>query len=105
MSREDRTSSATGAYVVIGNIYLPDSALRMGARVRILAVPGDPAKAFVRGISRGGRVIDKWIASSRLRRLRVAWEPKPKKRQEWVTYETREEAARGTQEEGEADRG
>lgn len=73
-------------YVVVGNVRDPDSCLRMGARVVVEWVPGNPAKAQVRGLSRGGRRVTKWVPTRRLTKLRVAWEEKPR----WPTYATRE---------------
>ena len=75
-------------YGVVANVIAADSCLRMGARVVVEWVPGDPDKAHVRGLSRGGRRVSKWVATKRLGNFRVAWIAKP----EWATYSTREEA-------------
>lgn len=81
---------AEAGYVIVANVVDADSCLRKGARVVVEWLPGDPAKAQVRGLSRGGRVVTKWIATKRLGNFRPAWEHKPR----WGAYRTREEALR-----------
>ena len=71
------TAQTEGAYVIIGNLAEPDAALRLGARLVILQIPGSPEQVLVRGLSRGGRRIRKWIPASRVRDMRVAWEHRP----------------------------
>lgn len=52
-----------------------DRALRTGAKVWILGWNGDAENAQVRGISKGGRTITKYIRLKRLEKFRAAWIP------------------------------
>ncbi len=72
-------------YVIVANVASTDSALRLGARVVVEWIPGNPDHAQVRGLSRGGRRITKWVLTKRLKNFRVAWEEKPR----WPTYDTK----------------
>jgi hypothetical protein len=75
-------------YAIVANVSGADSCLRLGARVVVCSIPGNPAHVVVRGLSRGGRAVTKWVASSRLSNLRPAWEHKPPP----LSFETREGA-------------
>lgn len=63
----------SGAYAIVANVDAADSALRLGARVVVHNIPGNPEHIFVRGLSRGGRVIMKWTSRARLTNFRSAW--------------------------------
>jgi hypothetical protein len=82
----------TGAYALFANVVQPDSSLRLGAKVRIRSVPGEPANIEVRGMSRGGRMVTKWIRSNRLGNFRASWVPSSLGRWEGSTWPTRDEA-------------
>lgn len=58
---------------IVANVAAADSCLRLGARVVVLSIPGNPDHLLVRGISRGGRVVTKYTAWRRLKNYRVAW--------------------------------
>ena len=72
-----------GRYGVMANV-VDDKVLRRGARVWLVWVPGDPSSVQVEGLSLGGRVVQKWITTSRLRDFRVkcarSTRKKPRKR-------------------------
>lgn len=59
---------------IVANV-LSDRVLRTGARVWLHYVNGDAEKPIVTGVSKGGRVITKYIAFKRLTRFRAAWIP------------------------------
>lgn len=59
----------TGTWGIVAN-YEGDKVLRVGARVWVMFVPGDFDGTLVRGISHGGRVIEKWVRLKRLRDFR-----------------------------------
>lgn len=75
---------------IVANVDAPDSALRLGARVVVMCIPGNEAHVFVRGLSRGGRVIEKWTMSNRLTNIRPAYLHRP---HEWgCVFATRADA-------------
>lgn len=80
----------SGNYVIVANVMAADSCLRLGARVVVLSIPGNPAHVFVKGLSRSGRVIRKWTMRHRLHNFRAVWTFKP----EWSAFETKESAER-----------
>lgn len=77
-----------GKYAIVANVAGADSCLRFGARVVVQTIPGNPDHVEVRGLSRGGRPVTKWVVSSRLERFRPAWEHRPPP----LSFTTREEA-------------
>lgn len=80
------------AFGIAANVTRPDSCLRLGAKVWIESIPGNPDNMRVRGLSRGGRRIEKWVnAKHSLGNFRVAWMP-PKARLFCPTFPTREAA-------------
>lgn len=82
-----------GNYVIVANVAAADSSLRLGARVIVLGVPGNPDHVRVQGLSRGGRAISKWTMSKRLKSIRPAWEHRPPETCT-LSFATKEEAAR-----------
>lgn len=60
---------------IVANVCDSDSALRLGARVWIVNPFSGWHTGFVevRGISRGGRTIQKWISRQRLQNYRSCW--------------------------------
>lgn len=64
-------------YAIVANVADADSCLRFGARVVVHSIPGNPASVMVRGLSRGGRAVTKWVKAHRLENIRVAWEHNP----------------------------
>jgi len=80
-----------GAYAIVANIARADSCLRLGARVVVQRIPGNPDNVEVRGVSRNGRVVTKYVKASRLRDMRVAWEHQPPFA---LAFATREDAAK-----------
>ena len=66
-------STRDGGYALVANIAWSDSCLRTDARVVVLQAGGDGRAVQVRGVTRGGRVVTKWVARKRLDRVRVAW--------------------------------
>lgn len=82
----------TGRYVIVANVALPDSCLRMGARVVVCSVPGNPESVRVRGLTRGGRRVTKYTRLRGLTNLRAAWEHDP--RDEWMMFATKADAER-----------
>lgn len=79
------------AFVIVANVAAADSALRLGARVVIEEVNGDPDHVRVRGISRSGRVISKFLPLKRLKNLRPKWAHTT---EAWHTFASREDATR-----------
>lgn len=59
---------------LVANV-VSDRALRTGAKVWILGWNGDAENAQVRGISKGGKTITKYIKLKRLAKFRAAWIP------------------------------
>lgn len=60
---------------IVANVVYPDRCLRLGAKVWVLDIPGDPDRCKVRGLSRGGRVVTKWVTARRVGNVRVAFMP------------------------------
>lgn len=61
---------------VVANVRT-DASLRLGAKVWIVDGWGGGAweRVYVRGLSRPGETIRKWIAAKALENIRVAWVP------------------------------
>lgn len=79
---------------IVANVQA-DKALRIGAKVTILESHGDASQVKVRGCSKSGRVIEKYIPFKRLKNFRAAWIPE-KLRDEihhWHKFETKDKAA------------
>lgn len=81
-----------GRYVIVANVALPDSCLRLGARVVVCSIPGNPERCRVRGLSRGGRRVTKYTRTRGLKNFRVAWEHDP--HDEWYGFDSKEAAER-----------
>lgn len=79
-----------GNYVIVANVALPDSSLRMGARVVVLSIPGNPERVRVCGLSRGGRRVTKYTRTRGLKNIRAAWEYGPA--HDGCTFATKEAA-------------
>lgn len=77
-------------FVIHANVAKADAGLRLGSKVEVLSVPGDPERVEVRGMSRGGRKITKYIATHRLKNFRAQWTHRPL----CMCWATREEAER-----------
>ena len=64
-------------YGIVANVCAPDSCFRMGAKCWL--VGGTNGEGFDRfrfyGMSRGGRMIEKWCPANRLHNFRPAWIP------------------------------
>lgn len=80
-----------GSYAIVANVAGADSCLRLGARVVVRCIPGNPAHVQVEGLTRGGRRVFKWVPSSRLTNIRAAWENRPPFA---CSFETKDEAER-----------
>lgn len=80
-------------YAVIANV-VSDGILRTGARVWILYHHGDAEIARVRGCSKGGRVVNKYIPYKRLKNFRAAFVPEHLRDrfEHHYLFETKEEA-------------
>jgi hypothetical protein len=76
-------------FVIVANVAAADSVLRLGAKVVIEEVNGDPSHVRVRGCSRSGRVISKFLPLKRLTNLRPKWDHET---ESWHKFETREQA-------------
>jgi hypothetical protein len=83
-------TSPAGRYVIVANVALADSCLRLGARVVVLSIPGNPDRVRVRGLSRGGRRVTKYTRARALRDVRVAWEYDTDG--EWLGFPSKEAA-------------
>ncbi len=59
-------------WVVAGNV-VQDGAFRHGAKVLVLNIPGNQVSVRAWGVSKGGRLITKWIQSAHLTNLRPAF--------------------------------
>lgn len=68
----------TGEYGVIGNVSETDRVFRKGAKVWLTGgTGGEGAYRFQWiGMSRGGRVVEKWAPTTRFSNFRAAWVPK-----------------------------
>lgn len=66
-------NAVPGEYAVAANVMNGDSGLRIGARVLVLQVGGMVDTVRVRGLSRGGRMIRKWIRIKKLSNIRAVW--------------------------------
>jgi len=62
----------TDRYGIVAN-NVNDRVLRRGARCRIQQLGGGGNSIFVRGLSKGGRRIEKWVRLSKLENFRVSW--------------------------------
>ena len=64
-------------YGVVANVMEPDRVLRNGAKVWIMHGWGGGGweRLKVRGLSRGGRTVTKWVPIERLSNFRRAWMP------------------------------
>lgn len=60
---------------VVANVVQPDKHLRLGAKVWLVQPYGGSDRGSWMGISRGGRLIDKWVDHRRLGHFRAAWIP------------------------------
>ncbi len=56
-------------WIVKANI-IQDKIFRDGAKVLILDIPGSKESLQVRGLSKGGRIVTKWIQINRLENFR-----------------------------------
>ena len=101
---ETRGDHVTEAWTIAANVT-SDRALRHGAKVIILQMPGgSPEQCSVTGLSKSGRPITKWIATKRLHNPRPAFvherirhipwhvypdkdHPELQKRIQWVQWE------------------
>jgi hypothetical protein len=61
-------------YGIVANV-ISDRVLRTGAKVWIHYVNGDAANPYVSGVSKGGRLVGKYIPFKRLTNFRSAWVP------------------------------
>lgn len=81
--------SAKEGFVIAAN-HVGGKVFAAGAKVTVL----DPNRGnggenmYVRGHSRGGRVVDMWVRGKQLYNFRPRWAPKP----DWVFYDSRVEA-------------
>ena len=87
-----RSGLTTGRYVIVANVALADSCLRMGARVVVCSIPGNPDRVRVRGLTRGGRRVTKYTRLKGLSNIRTAWEHDPY--DEWLMFATEADAER-----------
>lgn len=67
----------TERYGIVANVCETDSCLRMGAKVWVVGgwSGGGFERVVVRGKSRGGRTIEKYLPIARLNNFRAAWVP------------------------------
>lgn len=79
-------------YVIVANVALADSCLRMGARVVVCSVPGNQKNVRVRGLTRGGRRVTKYTRLRGLKNFRAAWEYDP--HDEWMMFASKADAER-----------
>ena len=56
-------------WIIKANI-IQDKVFRDGAKVLILDIPGSKESLQVRGISKGGRMVTKWVQINRLKNFR-----------------------------------
>lgn len=59
-------------YGLVANVQ-QDTALRPGAKVSVISINGVKRSVFVSGVSKGGRVITKYIPIKNLSNFRCAW--------------------------------
>lgn len=71
---------------LVANV-VSDRALRTGAKVWILGWNGDAENAQVRGLSKGGKVITKYVRLKRLEKFRAAWIPECRRKDVWATFQ------------------
>lgn len=62
------------SYGIVANV-ISDRILRTGAKVWVHRCNGDAAHPFVSGVSKGGRLVGKYIPYKRLTNFRSAWVP------------------------------
>lgn len=86
---------STRPYGIVANVINPDRCLRMGAKVWIIDGTGGQGwdTFVVRGLSRGGREIEKWTTTKRFGNFRAAWiPPMAKGEPRYMRFESRHEA-------------
>jgi hypothetical protein len=76
---------------LVANV-VSDHALRAGAKVWILGWNGDAENAQVRGLSKAGRTITKYIKIKRLGNFRAAWIPECRRGDVWATFQWEDKA-------------
>lgn len=81
-----------GEYGLVANV-VSDRVLRVGAKVWILGWNGDAENAQVRGLSRGGRMVTKYIRLKRLKNFRSSWIPVCRRDDVWPTFQFEKEYA------------
>jgi hypothetical protein len=75
----------TGEYGIVANVLETDRVLRKGAKVWLKGGwrDGGFKRLNVRGLSRSGRPVEKWVPITRLDTFRAAWLP-PEMREDHV---------------------
>lgn len=78
-------------YLVVAN-FAGNQVFRLGAKLTVLDPNWGNAheNVMVRGVSRGGRIVEMWVRGKRLWNFRPSWWPKC----DWVFYDTKREAQR-----------
>ena len=80
-------------YGIVANV-VSDLTLRIGALVWVLRCNGDNERPLLSGMSKGGRVVEKYGAYAGLSNFRVKWIPEHMRERVAWQWDTREAAER-----------
>jgi hypothetical protein len=76
---------------IVANV-ISDHAFRVGAKVRIAALNGNPSSVEVTGLSKSGRKITKYIQFKRLENFRAAFIPEHQRKNLYIYWNDKDAA-------------